>query len=82
MKKEYIKNLLYKQEIILTKENIKLTKAVIKAKNELFNTNVNDERKEFLKKFINKSEVKIENIEKEVDLIQDILKNTVFVIKN
>lgn len=81
IKNEYIKNLLLKQEIKLTKEDIKLHKSINKANDELYNTTdvANNERRDFLKYYIKTSYKKIDEIEKELDLIQDIL-NKDFII--
>lgn len=83
IKDEYVKNLLLKQELKLTKEDIKLHKAIIKANDELYDTTdiASDKRKDFLKDYIKKSYKKIDEIEKELDLIHNIL-NKDFTIVN
>lgn len=75
IRNEYVKNLLLKQEIKLIREDIRLHKAIIKANNELYDTTdiASDERKDFLKDYIKTSYKKIDEIEKELDLIHNIL---------
>ena len=75
IRNEYIKDLLLKQEIKLTKEDIKLHKAINKANAELYDTTAiaSNERKDFLKDYIKKSYKKIDEIEKELDLVHNII---------